>query len=80
MGNTYNNVPMTKAEQERVAKGDAALTGPRFIILSFVVLGLAFALLWAAAEGVGPFPDANEMRWGHETHITQSGCSARPWD
>ena len=79
MSKTYNNVPMSEAEQESVAKSDQAWSGPKLIILAFVVLGAAFTVLWASAEGIIG-PQTNELRWGHEVHVTQTGCAARPWD
>ena len=79
MSDTYNNVPMSEDEAEAVVAADAAWTGPKLIILSFVVLGAAFALLWAASEGIIG-PQHNEVDWGQEEHLLQSGCVARPWD
>ena len=55
MSKTYNNVEMSKEAADQVAKTDATWTGPRLIILSFVTLGLAFALLYAMANNIiGP--------------------------
>lgn len=66
----YNNVPMTDRGRHRVANNEAFWNGPRLIVLSFVVLGAAFALLWASAEGVIG-PSFNEATWGSESHFLQ---------
>ena len=72
MADTYNNVPMSESLAARTEKEDAFWTGPKLIILSFVTLGVAFALLWAMAQGIiGPTQhDTNE---GHEVHFLQPG-------
>ena len=72
MSDTYNNVPMSESMAARTEKEDAFWSGPKLIVLSFVTLALAFALLWAMAEGViGPSQhDSNE---GHEVHFLQPG-------
>jgi hypothetical protein len=72
MSDTYNNVPMSESMAARTEKEDAFWSGPKLIGLSFVTLALAFALLWAMAEGViGPSQhDSNE---GHEVHFLQPG-------
>ncbi len=72
MSDTYNNVPMSESMAARTEKEDAFWSGPKLIMLSFVTLALAFALLWAMAEGViGPSQhDSNE---GHEVHFLQPG-------
>ena len=55
MSDTYNNVPMSDAMAARTEKEDAFWTGPRLIVLSFVTLAAAFALLWSMSEGIiGP--------------------------
>ena len=72
MSKTYNNVPMSDALAQSVAKSDAFWNGPRLIGLCFVTLGLALSLLWAMAEGiVGPTFHNNDI--GHETHDLQFG-------
>ena len=48
MSDTYNNVPMSDSMAARTEKEDAFWTGPKLIGLSFVTLGLCFALLWRA--------------------------------
>ena len=77
---TYNNVPMTKEAADRVARVDAAWTGPRLIVLAFATLGIVFGLLWASAEGIiGPSFD--NATWGHEYHLLQGDSKAiRPID
>jgi hypothetical protein len=72
MSKTYNNVPMSDALAESVAKSDAFWTGPRLIGLCAVTLGLSLGLLWAMAEGiVAPTFNGNDI--GHETHDLQFG-------
>ena len=51
MAETFNNVPMTKEQAERVAKTDGAWTGPKLIGLAFATLAVAFTVLWLAANG-----------------------------
>ena len=72
MSDTYNNVPMSEGMANRTAKEDAFWNGPKLIGLSFVTLGLCFALLWAMAQGVIG-PTQHEADWGHETHFLQPG-------
>ena len=72
MSKTYNNVPMSDAMAESVAKTDAAWTGPKLIVLCFVTLGAAFTLLWLMAEGVVA-PTFHQNDIGHETHDLQIG-------
>jgi hypothetical protein len=72
MPNTYNNVPMSESMAERTAKEDAFWTGPKLIVLSFVTLAVAFALLWAMAEGVIG-PTQHDANYGHEQHLLQPG-------
>ena len=53
--NTYINIPMTKAEEERVRKADQVWTGPKLIVLVGVTLGAAFLVLWlSSAHIIGP--------------------------
>ena len=55
MSKTYNNIAMSKAEQERVEKQDAAWNGPKLILLLVVTLAFALVVLWAAANRhIGP--------------------------
>jgi hypothetical protein len=55
---TYVNVPMTEEQARRVAETDASWTGPKLIVLCAATLGVAFAVLFAAAWGIiGPEPD-----------------------
>lgn len=55
MPETYNNVPMTEEEAKLVAERDAFWTGPRFIALTAVSLGIALLILWSAAwRKIGP--------------------------
>ena len=72
MSETYNNVPMSDGMAARTEKEDAFWNGPKLIGLSFVTLGVAFALLWAMAQGIiGPTQyDATD---GHEEHFLQPG-------
>lgn len=72
MPNTYNNVPMSESMAKRTAKEDAFWTGPKLIVLSFVTLAVAFALLWAMAEGVIG-PTQHDANYGHEQHLLQPG-------
>lgn len=72
MSKTYNNIPMSDAMAESVAKTDDFWTGPKLIVLCFVTLSLALTLLWLMAEGVvGPTFHDNSI--GHETHDLQFG-------
>ena len=72
MSDIYNNVPMNEGMAARTAKEDAFWNGPKLIVLSFVTLGISFALLWAMAQGIiGPTQyDATD---GHEVHFLQPG-------
>jgi hypothetical protein len=72
MADTHNNVPMSDAMATRVEKEDAFWTGPRLIVLSFVTLALAFALLWSMAEGIIG-PTQHDADFGHEQHLLQPG-------
>jgi len=55
MSKTYNNIPMSKKEAERVARQDEAFTGPKFIGLIAVTLIFALSVLYAAAwHHIGP--------------------------
>ena len=63
---------MSKAAAERVARVDGRWSGPKLIILSFVVLAASFALLWSMAEGIIG-PSQHEVDWGHEQHFLQPG-------
>lgn len=85
MSDTYNNVPMSDNAAKRVELADRTWTGPRLIVLSFVVLGFCFALLWAMAEGaqVGPIkfgPTQHEADWGGESHFLEPGTHPRRID
>lgn len=85
MSDTYNNVPMSETAAARVERTDAAWSGPKLIVLCFVVLGLCFALLWSMAEGlqVGPIkfgPTMHEADWGNESHVLEPGPSPRKFD
>lgn len=72
MSDTYNNVPMSDAMAAKTEKEDAFWNGPKLIVLSFVTLGISFALLWAMAEGIiGPTQHGNVE--GHEVHFLQPG-------
>ena len=72
MSDTYNNVPMSDGMAAKTEKEDSFWSGPKLIVLSFLTLAVAFALLWSMAEGIiGPTQhDAND---GHETHLLQPG-------
>lgn len=72
MSDTYNNVPMSDRMATKTEKEDEFWTGPKLILLGFATLGVAFALLWAMAEGIiGPtVHDSNE---GNEIHFLQPG-------
>lgn len=72
MPETYNNVPMSDSLNEATVKSDAAWNGPKLIVLSFITLGLSFALLWAMAEGIIG-PTQHEADYGHEQHLLQPG-------
>lgn len=79
MSDTYNNVPMSEATARSIEKQDAFWDGPKLIVLSFVTLGAAFALLWLCAEGtIGP--RVHEANWGSETHLLQGNMEPRPFD
>ena len=53
--NTYINIPMTKAEEERVRQADKFWTGPKLIGLLAVTLGVAFTVLYlSSAHVIGP--------------------------
>ncbi len=55
MAKTYNNVPMTQAEEEKFAASDEFWTGPKLIVLCAGTLGSALVLLWAMANNIiGP--------------------------
>jgi hypothetical protein len=72
MSQTYNNVPMSESAVERVERADQIWSGPKLVILSFVVLGAAFTLLWLMAQGIiGPVQ--NDAEWGSEKHFLQEG-------
>ncbi|MEZ4288086.1 MAG: hypothetical protein R3A47_08065 [Polyangiales bacterium] len=49
----------------------------KLIVLSFLTLGSAFALLWACAAGVIG-PSMNHVDWGHGWHFLQSSGSSAP--
>lgn len=51
MAKTYINIPVTDEEKARIEKSDAAWTGPKLIFLTAITLGIALAVLWAAANG-----------------------------
>ena len=72
MSDTYNNEPMGDGMAARTEKEDAFWTGPKLIVLSFVTLAVAFALLWSMAQGIiGPAQhDATD---GQEVHFLQPG-------
>ena len=72
MSDTYNNVPMSDEMAARIEKADMFWTGPKLVVLGFVTLGVAFALLWAMADGIiGPTQyDSDE---GQEVHFLQRG-------
>ena len=72
MPETYNNVPMSDSLNEATVKADAAWNGPKLIALSFITLGLSFALLWAMAQGIIG-PTQHEADYGHEQHLLQPG-------
>ena len=72
MADTYNNVPMSERLAARTEKEDAFWTGPKLIFLSFVTLGVAFALLWAMAQGIIG-PTQHNTNEGHEEHFLQPG-------
>ena len=72
MSKTYNNVPMSDALAESVAKSDAFWTGPKLIGLCFVTLALALGLLWAMADGIVA-PTRQNSDVGSETHDLQFG-------
>ncbi|MEM7435852.1 MAG: hypothetical protein AAF436_11925 [Myxococcota bacterium] len=57
---------------DRTLKEDASWNGPKLIVLSFITLGISFALLWAMAEGIIG-PTQHEADWGHEQHFLQPG-------
>lgn len=72
MSDTYNNVPMSDSMAARTEKEDAFWSGPKLIVLSFVTLIVAFALLWSMAEGIiGPTQHGSTV--GHEVHFLQPG-------
>jgi hypothetical protein len=73
MSDTYNNVPMSDAAADRVAKEDAFWTGPKLILLSFATLAVSFALLWSMAEGIIGPTQHNNATDGHEQHFLQPG-------
>lgn len=53
--NTYINIPMTKAEEERVRNADKVWTGPKLIFLVGATLGTAFLILYlSSAHIIGP--------------------------
>lgn len=55
MAETYNNVPMTEAEEAKLRASDEFWTGPKLIILCAATLGGALLLLWAMANNIiGP--------------------------
>ena len=72
MSDTYNNVPMSDSMAARTDKEDAFWTGPKLIVLSFVTLGVCFALLWAMAEGIIG-PEQHDANYGQEQHMMQPG-------
>ncbi len=72
MSDTYNNVPMSDAMAARTEKEDSFWNGPKLIVLSFVVLGVVFALLWSMAEGIIG-PEQHDADYGHEVHFLQPG-------
>ena len=72
MSKTYNNVPMSEALAESVAKTDAFWTGPKLIILCLTTLAASLTLLWLMANTtVAPTFHNNDI--GHETHDLQFG-------
>ena len=72
MSDTYNNVPMSDSMAARTEKEDTFWTGPKLIGLSFVTLGVCFALLWAMAQGIIG-PEQHDADYGHEQHMMQPG-------
>jgi hypothetical protein len=72
MSDTYNNVPMSDGMAAKTEKEDGFWSGPKLVVLGFVTLGVAFALLWSMAQGIiGPtFHNSNV---GHEVHFLQPG-------
>ncbi len=79
MSETYNNVPMSDRARASVARQDRFWDGPKLVVLSFLTLGVAFVVLWLAAEGIlGPSVD--EASWGQETHLLQADPGPRPLD
>jgi hypothetical protein len=72
MSDTYNNVPMSEGMAARTEKADAFWTGPKLIVLGFATLGVAFALLWAMAQGIVG-PTQHDSTEGHEVHFLQPG-------
>ena len=63
---------MSDAMAARTEKEDAFWTGPKLIVLSFLVLTACFALLWAMAQGIIG-PEQHDANWGHEVHLLQPG-------
>ncbi len=72
MPDTSNNVPMSDSMAARTVKEDAFWTGPKLVVLSFVTLAVAFALLWSMAEGIIG-PTQHDAAYGHEQHTLQPG-------
>jgi len=63
---------MSDSMAERTVKEDAFWTGPKLIVLSFVTLAIAFALLWSMAQGIIG-PTQHDADYGHEQHLLQPG-------
>lgn len=58
--NTYINIPMTKAEEERVRNADKVWTGPKLIGLVFLTLGFAFTMLYLTSSHIiVPMPEVH---------------------
>ena len=72
MSDTYNNVPMSDGMASKVEKEDSFWTGPKLIVLSFVTLAVAFALLWSMAQGIIG-PTQHDSVEGGEVHFLQPG-------
>ncbi len=71
MSDTYNNVPMSDGMAAKTVKEDRFWGGFKLIILSFVTLAVAFALLWSMADGIIG-PTQHEQIEGGE-HFLQRG-------